>query len=331
MVSNNFKDSDRFNLMLALTALLVDGKQYHVDELSTHFNAPAEEIIEAVRLIGYTELIDIHFRGPYQVNFDDLNEGYISISYGQSVDLTEVPRLSPRQASAIVAGLVYLQSLPGLAEVGEIEELLAILSKSINRAESTLEIDMIPGSIDSDLVVVREAIARGLAVQCDYINNKGESTLGRVIEPLRLEPTAEVIYVRAFCQQKQEIRAFRLDRMRQATLLPDVPISETAKASELPEEIYTPSENDVEVVLEVEPEAYSLIHDFKPSEAPIQVSDYVKRFTVKVGDLRSLGRIIAKFGGAAKVISPAEARKAVYDFALESIAGKSRKLPKDTE
>ncbi|NBW72921.1 MAG: WYL domain-containing protein [Microbacteriaceae bacterium] len=331
MPNSNFKDSDRFNLMLALTAFLVDGGEYRIEELVTHFNAPEEEIREAVRLIGFTELIEIYPRGPYQVDFDELNQGFVSISFSHSADLTEVPRLSPRQTSAIVAGLVYLRSLPGLAEVGEIEELQNILASGINREESTLEIDIVPGSIDADLVIVRDALSRGLSLRCDYLNNRGETTIGRIIEPLRLEPTAEVVYVRAFCPEKQSVRSFRLDRMRQVQVLEDRPISEEARSAELNDEIYTPSENDLDVVLEVEPEAYGLIHEFKPAESPEQVSKYVKRFTVKIGDVRTLGRIIARFGGAARVISPPEAKKAVHEFALEAISGKPKRTPKDAE
>ncbi|MFM8926700.1 MAG: WYL domain-containing protein [Rhodoluna sp.] len=331
MPNSNFKDSDRFNLMLALTAFLVDGREYQIDELVYHFNAPEHEIRVAIRTIGFTELIEIYPRGPYQVDFDDLKEGFVSISFSHIADLTDVPRLSPRQASAIVAGLVYLKSLPGLAEVGEIEELLGILSNGINREEAILEIDIVPGSIDADLIVIRDALSRGLSISCDYLNNRGETTIGRIIEPLRLEPTAEVVYVRAFCPVKNSVRSFRLDRMRQARVLEDKKISDEARAAELSDEIYTPSENDLDVVMEVDPEAYGLIQEFKPAEQPVQVSQYVKRFTVKIGDVRTLGRIIARFGGAARVISPPEAKKAVYDFALEALSGKLKRTPRDAE
>lgn len=332
MANSRLNDSQRFNLMLAITALLVDEKEYAIEDLMDHFQVSREEIIEAVRIVGFTELIDIYDRGPYQVDFDELREGRVSISFSRSVDLTEVPRLSPRQASALAAGLVYLGSLPGLTEVGEIEELQKILASGITRGDSSVEFEIVPGSPDADLAVLREAITRGLSISCDYLNLKGETTVGRILEPIRLEPQAELVYLRAWCPVNEDVRSFRIDRMRQAKVLEDRPISAEARQAEISEEIYTPSENDIEVLLEVEPEAYGLIYDFKPVESPVQVSKYVKQFKVKVGDVRTLGRIIARFGGAARVISPQQARQAVHQFALDSIAsGRGNRTPKDAE
>ncbi len=43
-------DTDRFNLMLALTGLLVDGEEYTVEELVEHFKVPKKEIVKAVKM-----------------------------------------------------------------------------------------------------------------------------------------------------------------------------------------------------------------------------------------------------------------------------------------
>lgn len=331
MADPKLSDSERFNLMLALTALLVDGTEHRIEDLMAHFNTSREEIIEAVRLIGFTELIEIYHRRPYIVDFDDLHEGNVSIRFGADVDLNSVPRLSSRQASALAAGLVYLSSLPGLADVGEIEELQKILASGMAAEGSRTDLHVIPGAIDSDLSTLREAITKGLSISCDYLNLRGETSLGRILEPIRLEPQAEYVYLRAWCPTNEEVRAFRIDRMRKATLLADRPISEQAKNAEFADEIYTPGENDIEVVLEVEPEAYSLLHDFRPVEKPTSVSDHVKRFKVKVGDVRVLGRIISRFGGAARVVSPELARQAVQRYALEAMGMKTQQPPKDAE
>jgi proteasome accessory factor C len=109
------------------------------------------------------------------------------------------------------------------------------------------------------------------------------------------------------------------------------PISQEAQDAELVDEIYTAAETDIVVTLEVDPEAYSLIFDFKPVEEPEAVSKSVKRFKIKVGDVRNLGRVIARFGGAARVISPEIARQSVRDFALNALGERSSNTPKDAE
>lgn len=322
-------DSDRFNLMLALTGLLVDGQEYTVDELVSHFKVSQKEIVKAVKMISYTDLMQSNQDGSYEVDYDDLREGFVSIRYTFSKAIDEVPRLSSRQASALAAGLVYLSSLPGLVDNSEIEELQRILAS--NEGDSKKQTVLIEtGARDSDLVAVRDAMNSRVSITCDYLNLRGETTLGRLLEPLRVDSQGEVIYLRAWCPVNNDVRSFRLDRMRNAKPT-DVPISQVALDAELVDEIYTSSDTDTVVTLEVDPEAYSLIYDFKPVEEPESISKTVKRFKIHVGDVRNLGRVIARFGGAARVISPEIARQSVRDFALNALGERSSTTPKDAE
>jgi proteasome accessory factor C len=322
-------DSDRFNLMLALTGLLVDGEEYTVEELVEHFKVPKKEIVKAVKMISYTDLMKSNQDGSYEVDYDDLREGFVSIRYTFSKAIDEVPRLSSRQASALAAGLVYLSSLPGLVDNSEIEELQKILaSDDSTEKKKTVLIETV--TRDSDLVAIREAMASGFSITCDYLNLRGETTLNRALEPLRIDSQGEVVYLRAWCPVNNDVRSFRLDRMRNAKPTAN-PISEAALGAELVDEIYTSSETDTVVTLEVDPEAYSLIYDFKPVEEPESVSKTVKRFKIHVGDVRNLGRVIARFGGAARVISPEIARQSVRDFALNALGERSSTTPKDAE
>jgi proteasome accessory factor C len=322
-------DSDRFNLMLALTGLLVDGEEYTVEELVEHFKVPKKEIVKAVKMISYTDLMKSNQDGSYEVDYDDLREGFVSIRYTFSKAIDEVPRLSSRQASALAAGLVYLSSLPGLVDNSEIEELQKILaSDDSTEKKKTVLIETV--TRDSDLVAIREAMASGFTITCDYLNLRGETTLNRELEPLRIDSQGEVVYLRAWCPVNNDVRSFRLDRMRNAKPTAN-PISEAALGAELVDEIYTSSETDTVVTLEVDPEAYSLIYDFKPVEEPESVTKTVKRFKIHVGDVRNLGRVIARFGGAARVISPEIARQSVRDFALNALGERSSTTPKDAE
>jgi proteasome accessory factor C len=322
-------DTDRFNLMLALTGLLVDGEEYTVEELVEHFRVSKKEIVKAVKMISFTDLMKSNQDGSYEVNYDDLDDGFVSIRYTFNEAIDEVPRLSSRQASALAAGLVYLSSLPGLVENQEIQELQRILAIE-DGPEKKISVLIEPGDRDTDLVAIREAMSSGMSITCDYLNLKGETTLGRLLEPLRIDSQGEVIYLRAWCPANKNVRSFRLDRMRNATPTSD-PITKEALEADLVDEIYTSADTDTVVTLEVDPEAYSLIFDFKPVEEPEAVSKSVKRFKIKVGDVRNLGRVVARFGGAARVIAPEIARQSVRDFALNALGERSSNTPKDAE
>jgi proteasome accessory factor C len=320
-------DSDRFNLMLALVGNLIDGAEYDVPELAKHFKVPEVEITNAVKNLGF---IEINHHSPYGIDFDELEDGNVAVNYKEKMSLKEVPRLSARQASALAAGLVYLKSIPGLADSDEIETLQKIIASGFDKTQAP-EIKINPIGIDLDIRILRQAINKGVAIKCDYQDNKGVTSIGRVIEPLRIDPQSELIYLRGWCQQKQALRSFRIDRMRNTVILPDVPISEAAKQAELQDEIYVPSDNDIEVVLEVEPGAYGLMYDLKPIAETVVINKTSRRFTVKVGDVRNLGPLVTRYGGGAKVISPADAKKAVRDFALAAINPSLGSVPKDAE
>lgn len=322
-------DSDRYNLMLALTGLLVQGDEYEVQELAQRFEVSNEEIVKAVKNIGFMDMA--HFENPdrYVVDYDALEEGYVRISYNIDNVVEDVPRLSSRQASALAAGLVYLSSLPGLAENEEILELQAILATGDSRG-NTPEIIVQPGSKDADLAIIRQAIKLSRAISCDYLNLKGEMRIGRMIEPLRIDLRGELIYLKGWCPENNDVRSFRVDRMRNASIT-DSAISKQALSAELDDQVYHSSETDTLVTIEVDPEAYSLMVDFRPVEEPEGVSQYVKRFKILVGDVRNLGRIVSRFGGAARVVAPDSAKVAVREFALKAIGELKPTQPKDAE
>ena len=157
---NKFDDTDRFNLMLALTGFLVDGTEYTVEELIEHFKVPKKELIKAIRMISFTDLMKSNQDGSYYVNSDDLKDGYVSIQYTFNQAIDEVPRLSSRQASALSAGLVYLGSLPGLVDNAEIEELKRILA--LGSHSDKKETVLIEGGFrDSDLVTLEMQSQQG--------------------------------------------------------------------------------------------------------------------------------------------------------------------------
>ena len=322
-------DSDRYNLMLALTGLLVQGDEYSLEELSKRFVVSKEEIVKAVKNIGYLDMA--HFENPdrYVVDYDALDEGYVRISYNLENVVEDVPRLSSRQASALAAGLVYLSSLPGLADNEEIQELQTILSSGDSRGK-TPEVIVQPGSKDADLLTIRQAIKLGRTITCDYLNLKGEMRIRRVIEPIRIDLRGELIYLKGWCPENVDVRSFRVDRMRNATLT-EHPISDEALAAELDDEVYHPAETDTLVTIDVDPEAYSLMVDFRPVEEPQTIAPHVKRFKIQVGDVRNLGRIIAKYGGTARVLEPETAKVAVREFALKAIGELQPSAPEDAE
>ena len=167
---------------------------------------------------------------------------------------------------------------------------------------------------DSDLALVRQAVAESRALKCSYINSAGEIT-NREIEPLHLESREANWFLKGFCRSNQESRVFRLDRMR------DIQLLGTFEERELPDsetdQIYSVRKSDIEVLFEVDPEAFSLIADYKPEfEISGNKSVQVK---IPIGELETLGRIVARYSGKVRVLAPAAARVAVREFAQRAL------------
>lgn len=307
---------DRFNFMLALSGFLIrhDGHST-VSEVAEHFDIEPQLVIQTLRTLN---LASAKFENRpedlfYDIDLDQLDEGLIQFQSAESAP--DVPLLTTRQASALAAGIQQLASIPDFASSDELSELLAILGAgSTAKFSPAIEVKSHASSVNAD--IIRRAIISKRRVACEYLNQRGELT-NRDIDPLKLSFDGEHFYLAGWCHLAQAMRVFRLDRMKKIAVL-DESISQAAET--LPgfsDQPYVADKSDIEVLVEVEPEAYRLIAEVQAIAEPKAPESAKIRATIRVGHLQNLGRLISRYGGAAKVVSPPEAREAVKNYALE--------------
>ena len=309
--SSSLSGADRYNFMLALTGYLINNRQQKLTDLANHFQVTEKEIRSAVVTISLSGVGMYRPDELFFLDYDLLEEGIVDLSFAPTLEA--VPRLSTRQAAAIASGLSYLMDLVDTKDQEQIKQLLEILGRG---ALSTKEVPFMvqPTRGDSDLALVRQAVAESRALKCSYINSAGEIT-NREIEPLLLESREANWFLKGFCRSNQESRVFRLDRMR------DIQLLGTFEERELPDsetdQIYSVRKSDIEVLFEVDPEAFALIADYKPEfEISGNKSVQVK---IPIGQLETLGRIVARYSGKVRVLAPAAARVAVREFAQRAL------------
>ena len=309
--SSSLSGTDRYNFMLALTGYLISNRQKKIEDVASHFAVTEQEIRSAVVTISLSGVGLYRPDELFFLDYDLLEEGVIDLSFAPALE--SVPRLSTRQAAAIASGLAYLVQLVDSSDQKEISELLGILGKGAS-GQQALPFMVQPQTKDADLDKVRQAVAESRAIACYYRNSSGE-VMQREIEPIRLESREASWYLRGFCRTNNEERVFRLDRMREITLL-DM-FSQRQSQSKDGEEIYAVRTTDTEVLFEVDPDAFSLIADYKPDfDIKGNKSIQVK---ISIGQLENLGRIVARYSGKVRVLAPENARQLVRDFVAKAL------------
>ena len=317
-----FNSEDRYNFLLALVGYLGHRTEVPLAEVAEHFELEPEYVIKALKSLNEaTAQVGGFEEWPFYVDLDLLDEGIVSLTTAEVID--DVPRLSTRQAAAISAGLSYLASIPEFAGNSDIRELMQKISAGSSRGLAEV-ISVAPGSIEAGAETLRQAILRNRAISCEYINRKQEKTT-REIEPLRIDLTGGVWYLRGYCPINRGVRNFLIEHMRAIVILGREISDVAAKVGEIEDATYVAEVTDTAVTVEVTPEAYRLITEFQTVSEPKDLGSGTIRTEIMVGHLPNLGRLIAKYGGAAKVIAPAEARDIVRNYAL-SVLGEHNEI-----
>ena len=172
------------------------------------------------------------------------------IAITQHVGIDDAPRLSAREAAALIAGLQYLQALPENADSAALKTLVAKLSRGASAEPSQLAVA--GGGDDDVLLLVRQAVADGHRLRFGYLNSRGELE-ERDVDPLRVESIDADWYLRGWCHLRQALRTFRFDRMSDVRQT-ELPIEHTAAEVRLPDTLFEPSDEDLEVTIEASPE-----------------------------------------------------------------------------
>lgn len=319
-----FNAEDRFNFLLALIGYLGRRGVVTIEEAAKHFDLEPDYVRRAVKSVNDAGLLQNgHAEYHYLIDVDLADEGLLSLIDNDIVD--DVPRLSTRQSAAIAAGLNYLATMPAFSEDQELKELQQLLSNGTGHgAVATIEVK--PGTADANAEIIRRALVSGNRISCEYVNTKDERSV-REIDPLRIDPRSDGSYLRGYCLVNEGLRNFKLDRMRAVQVL-STEISAAAKeVGDIEDSLYVSESTDTEVTVDLAPEAYGLISEFQTVSEPKDAGRGIIRAVINVGHLPNIGRLIARYGGAATVVSPPEARRLVQQYALRALGERDSAIP----
>jgi proteasome accessory factor C len=314
-----FQARDKLAFLLSLVPWLMEHDGATVAEAAEHFGVSAQQIRDAVELIAVSGVpgdTDQYQHGDlFDINWDAFEERD-EIVLTNLVAIDDSPRFSAREATALIAGLQYLSSLPENAGSATLARLTAKLSRGASAEPSQVGVEEVAG--DATLALIRDAAARGVQLELDYLDSAGQRERRRV-DPLRVESFDEDWYLRGWCHLREAVRTFRLDRISNAVIT-EAPIEHRAGEVRLPDRLFEASPEDLEVTIEVAPAAMPLLVDYIPDGATSTQVDGRIRTTLRVSHFHGLKRLIASMAGVATVVAPPSARAAVAEWAAAGAA-----------
>ena len=309
---------ERFARLVTLAGLLIDaareGRKLDVGELCEVLQVSDQELRQDIDVLNV-----VNFGGGSYVLYAEIQGDQIEVDpepYGDN--FARPARLLPLEAKALVAAIDLIgEHLPEGSLASAREKIVTALGQ--DPAEEGLQITTAKGDDSEVARVVSEAISARRLLSIDYYKENEDEFIERTIEPYKLVNGQEGWYIHCWDLEKDRPRSYRLDRVREATVL---------------DESFEPRpgvEPDVHGWLSTGEVPSSTIARVWVSPERARWAREDRRVTEELADgavvvERSyashewLAREILKEGGDAVVLEPDEARQAVLD-AAEALAG----------
>jgi proteasome accessory factor C len=227
---------ERFARLVTLASILIQagrrGERVRIAEVCERLQLSGEELREDINVLNV-----VNFGGGSYVLYAEIleEEGEIDVDPEPYSDNFDRPaRLLPVEAKALVAAIDLVgEHIPEGSLASAREKIVAALGE--DPMEQGLQVAHAT-SDDSEVArTVSRAIVEHRLVELDYYKeNEDEFSLRRV-EPYALTNGREGWYVASFDPDKQDVRHFRLDRIRRAEVTEETfePRSEVDPAAEV--------------------------------------------------------------------------------------------------
>jgi proteasome accessory factor BC len=205
---------ERFARLVTLAGMLIEAarteERLSVAAICDELKLSEEELREDISVLNV-----VNFGGGTYVLFAEITGGEIEVdpdTYGDS--FARPARLLPLEAKALVAAIDLLgDHLPQAGLQTARRKIVGALGH--DPSEEGLEIA--PGGDDSEIArTVNQAIARRKILELNYYKENEDEFSKREVEPYRLANGAEGWYVGCWDLKRDDVRHFRLDRIKEA-------------------------------------------------------------------------------------------------------------------
>ena len=190
--------------LFQIVLILLNKKTITAKKLSEHFNVSIRTIYRDIEALSFAGIPIYSLRGK---------NGGIKLLESYVLDKS---LLSSKEQNEILYALESLKA----SNYPDVDEVLKKLNLIFNKSSDYwIEIDFSRyGSNDNTLFNnIKKAILNSQAVKFTYFNTNGE-TSQRTVNPLKIWFKEKAWYLFAYCQKKNEIRQFKINRIKNLTL-----------------------------------------------------------------------------------------------------------------
>lgn len=308
--------TDRAAIILQLVPYLIGKGEVSVVEAADEFDVSPDQMRDIV--VKLTSIGLPGDSGYWQMANDlfdidwDLLEARDLIVITNKVALERAPKLTAREAAALLAGLQLARTIPG---IGDTHEFAALLAK-LERGASTTPADVIvaSGPVDAVRETVARALQDGVAVTFTYKAPDAAPTT-RTVDPAKVHIAEGQWYLQGWCHLREAMRTFHLDRVSdlEPTGIPATHRSEPTPA------FFQPGDGDVAAVIRFATPLAPLLGEYL-RDAEIATEGDVSTARVRLAHEQALRRLATRRGGAVEILEPDTARRAAAEWAAAGLA-----------
>jgi proteasome accessory factor C len=291
-----------------------------LDEAARHFDITEAQLVKDLELLF---VCGMPGHMPDDLIEAEWDSGRVYLDNAEAI--SRPLRLAPDEAISLIAGLRTLAELPGIHDRRAVESALVKLSAAAQDAvgaASRLTIDLGVGAAEETLRTAREALRLRRRLRLRYVVPARDETTERDVDLMRVTNVGGRWYLEAWCHRAEGVRLFRVDRVAGVELL-DVdgtPPPEAVSRDADDDRLFTPSQDDLLVTLEVEPRG-RWVAEYYPVESTEELSGGRLRVALRVANPRWVPRLILRLGGAGRIVSPPDLADEAVATARAALAG----------
>ncbi|MEX2290926.1 MAG: WYL domain-containing protein [Mycobacteriales bacterium] len=302
--------------LLALVPYLLARPGVRLADVAADFGVDEERLRADLNLLwvcglpghGPGDLIDVEFEGD-------------TVTLLEPAGVTRPLRLTVDEALALIVALRALADTPGLEEKDAVDRALIKVEQAAgDAAEPAHRVEVAVEGEQRVLPVARRALDQGRRLHLSYYVPGRDETTERDVDPMRLLLVEGRSYLEAWCRRVDGVRLFRLDRVREVTLLeqPAAPPPEAAPR-DLSQGLFRPAPDDLLVTLALRPEA-AWVADYHPCESVTQSGGGGLVVHLRARDTGWVRRLALRLGDSGRVLAPAELAQSVRADAASALA-----------